>query len=116
MAEPKRTPLEWARITARAYRSLALAADPEGCRKLDMVARRQKQWWVAPTYLPAEVAEEAMDAVLSAKDIEHFLGVPAHSIWGWSSKGLLTNRGEPGKPKFRVSEVLEVEGRGRQSA
>ncbi|WP_280319948.1 hypothetical protein [Nocardia wallacei] len=115
MAEPKRTPLEWARITARAYRSLALAADPEGCRKLDAVARRQRQWWVAPTYLPAEVADDTKNAVLSAKDIEYLIGVPAHSIWGWSSKGLLPNRGEPGKPKFLVSEVLEVEGRRRSA-
>lgn len=122
MAEYRRTSLEWARDAARAYRGELRKVAPERCAELDREALKPRPGlprglrWLVPTFVPPDAAEHAEDAVLSAKDIEQFWGVPAHSIWGWSSKGLLTNLGEKGRPRFRVSEVLEVEGRRRRSA
>ena len=116
MAEIRRSNLDWARDVARAYRAALRVVDPEKCKELDRLARRHKQLWIAPTFVPPAVADHTEDAVLAAKDIERGWGVPAHSIWGWSAKGLLVNHGRKQRPKFRVSEVLEVEGRHRKVA
>lgn len=116
MTEVKRSNLEWARDIARMYRAALKKVAPERCAELDERARERGQRWIAPTYLPPITADQAMDAVLAAKDIEEFWGIPAATIWGWSSKGLLTNHGQPRAPKFRVSEVLAVESRGRKLA
>lgn len=116
MTEVHRTNLEWARDVARAYRSALRVADPTKCAELDDMARKRGQRWVAPTYLPAAAAEHGQDAVLPAKDIQQFWGVPAATIWAWSSKGLLPNHGRPRAPRFKVSEVLAVEARHRKKS
>lgn len=122
MTEVQRTALDWARDIARAYRWALRAADPDRCAKLDAQARELGQNWIAPTYIPAGAAEEAMHAVLSPKDIAALLGVPAGTIYGWASKGLLKpsavdEKGEPfpaGAPaKYLVKDVLDVEARRR---
>lgn len=116
MTEVHRTNLEWARDIARAYRGALRAVDPAKCKELDDLARKRGQRWIAPTFLPAEAATDGMDAVLSAKQIEQFWGIPASTIWGWASKGLLTNRGQRGASKYMVQDVFDVERRNRKSA
>ncbi|SNY84195.1 hypothetical protein SAMN04244553_3607 [Nocardia amikacinitolerans] len=109
-----RNNLERAREIARAYRNALRAVDPERCSKLDEMARQCGQRWIAPTELPPEAVEAALEAILSPRDIAEFWGIPAATLYAWSSKGRLTNRGEPRRPKFLVSEVLAVEAEGRK--
>lgn len=116
MCPMRRTNLEWARDIARMYRSALRVADPAKCADLDARALQRGQRWIAPRLLPAAAADHGMDAVLSAKQIEEFWGVPAATIWGWSSKGLLKNRGRPGAPMYLVKDVFDVEGRHRKPA
>lgn len=124
MSEVKRTSLEWARDIARSYRSALHSVDPDRCAQLDEVARKRGQHWIAPTSIPAHLVDGAMDAELSAIDIQHFWGIPAATIYGWASKGLLMpSNADPEtgalptqrKTKYRVRDVLEVESRGRAS-
>lgn len=109
----KRTALDWARDIARSYRSALHVADPDRCAQLDRRARELGQWWIAPVEIPAHLVEDALDAELSAPDIEHFWGIPAITIRAWASKGHLTKRGNPGSPVYLVREVLDCEARGR---
>jgi hypothetical protein len=109
----KRSTLEWARDIARVYRNALRAAAPEKCAELDALARAHGQKWIAPTELPAEAVEAALEAVLPPKQIEEFWGIPAGTLYGWAAKGLLTNRGRKGAPLYLVSEVVAVEARGR---
>lgn len=111
--EIHRTSLEWARDIARSYRWALKAVDPEKCAKLDEQAVALGQRWIAPTVLPAEAVPDAMDAKLAPKDIEQFWGIPAGTMYGWASKGLLTNYGKKGAPLYLVSEVFAVNGRRR---
>lgn len=117
------TSLELSRRIARSYRAELHAANPERCAQLDDAARELGQHWIAPTPIPAHLAEHALEAVLSAADIAHFWGIPVGTIYGWASKGLLeaANTDQNGKPqtgraaKYRVHDVLKVDGRGRAS-
>lgn len=120
----RRSNLDWARDIARSYRSALHSIDPDRCAQLDEVARKRGQHWIAPTPIPAHLVDGAMDAQLSAIDIQHFWGIPAATIYGWASKGILKAsntdpetgaRPSPRKAKYRVSDVFEVEGRGRAS-
>lgn len=108
MTEIHRTSLEWARDIARIYRSALRAIAPEKCAELDEMAQAKGQRWIAPIFLPADAFDEGLDKVLSPKEIEQFCGVPAATIYGWASKGKLTNRGKKGEPKFLVSDVLAI--------
>ncbi|MFC8531908.1 hypothetical protein [Nocardia sp. NPDC057227] len=112
----KRSNLDWARDIARAYRSALRAENPTRCDELDELARKRGQLWVAPTAIPTEAAEYGMDAVLPAKLIERFWGIPAATLYGWKSKGLLADRGEPGAPAFLVQDVVDVQARNRKTA
>jgi hypothetical protein len=124
VTEIKRSNLDWARDIARSYRSALHSVDPDRCAQLDEVARKRNQHWIAPTEIPAHLVDDALDAVLSAIDIQHFWAIPVGTIYGWVSKGLLT----PANPdpdtgelptgraaKYRVRDVFLVAGRGRAS-
>lgn len=117
MTETKRTSLEWARDIAHSYRWALLKADPETCAKLDAQAAAVGQRWLTPLRrVPTAAADESLNAEMSPADIEYFYGIPAGTLYGWVSKGLLTNRGKKGAPMYLVSEVFEVDGRRRKSA
>ncbi|WP_280193180.1 hypothetical protein [Nocardia farcinica] len=112
----QRTTLEWARDIARVYRSALRAIDPEKCQELDTLARARGQRWIAPIPISAAAVEDGMDSVLSARQIEQGWGIPAATIWAWKSKGLLRDRGTPGRPRFLVQDVVDVEARNRRTA
>lgn len=110
----KRSNLDWARDIARSYRSALHAVDPDRCAQLDEVARKRGQQWIAPTEIPAELVDEALDALLPAADIAHFWGIPAVTIRAWASKGLLEQEcGPDGSPVYRPRAVLECQARHR---
>lgn len=118
----KRTNLDWARDVARRYRSVLALVSPEKCAEVDEEARAAGQTWVAPTLLPADAAAELLGSVLAPLDIAAATGVPAATIYGWVSKGLLEpspvdSDGKPFRPgepaKYLVSDVMSVQGRRR---
>lgn len=113
----KPTRLDMAMKTAKAYRQALLRADPVACAELDELARRAKQHWVAPQYIPAEVAEEAITAVLVPARIAEICGLPVGTIYSWISRGLLTpvprEEGDDGPAKYLMRDVLAIEGRRR---
>ncbi|MBF6213754.1 hypothetical protein IU487_22310 [Nocardia puris] len=113
MSGAQRTSLEWARQIAHAYRNALRTVDPDRCAKLDALARKRGQRWIAPTSIPAAAAEHGLDSVLPPKLIEQTWGIPAATLYGWKSKGLLVDRGEPRAPRFLVRDVLEVQARRR---
>lgn len=102
MTEIKRTRLEWARDTARAYRAELLKADPEACERLDDQARAVGQRWVAPQIIPADVAEESVMAAVIPARIAEITGVPVGTIYSWISRGLL----KPVDPEERPARYL----------
>ncbi len=106
--------LEKARELARAYRAALRVADPEKCAQIDTQARKRGQWWAAPSEIPAEAIDDALDAVLRPIDIENHWGIPSATIRAWAAKGLLQSHGEKGRPRFLVRDVLAVEGRNRK--
>lgn len=119
----RHTPLQMARLVGLSYRRELHAVDPVRCAQLDEAAHKIGQHWIAPVPIPGHLMDDAMAAELSAADIAHFWGIPTGTIYGWVSKGLLVaaNVDQHGKPqtgraaKYRVSDVFEVEGRGRAS-
>lgn len=112
----RRNNLDWARDFARVYRRALRAADPAKCDELDDLARKHRQLWLTPTEVPAAAVEQSLDSVLAPKLIEQFWGIPAATLYAWKSKGLLTDRGEPGAPQFLLRDVLDVHGRNRKTA
>ncbi|MFC9432721.1 hypothetical protein [Nocardia sp. NPDC057030] len=110
-----------ARAIALSYRSALHAENPQRCSQLDDAARQLGQHWIAPAFLPAHLVADAMEKEMSVVDIAHFWGIPANTIYGWVSKGLLraANTDADGNPctgrsaKYRVSDVFRVEGRNR---
>lgn len=118
----RRTNLDMAREIARSYRRALHEENEQRCAQLDDAARRLGQRWIAPAPLPAHLAAEALDAVMSVPDIVHFWGIPAGTIHGWVSKNLLrpANHDADGNPatgraaKYRVRDVFEVESRNRR--
>lgn len=112
---PADTPLERARAIARSYRAMLHAHAPERAAQLDRRAIELGQGWVAPTELPADAVEDALDAELSAADIEHFWRIPASTIRAWATKGLLERRcAHDGSPRYLVRDVLDVQSRARR--
>lgn len=119
---PEDTTLERSRRIARSYRDALMAIDPKHCQFLDEKAVKVGQAWVCPTQLPADAIAEAMDSVMGPQDISILLGIPANTIYGWVSKGLLSRATEDatGKllpaaspPQYRVSDVVQVGNRRR---
>ncbi|MBF6064951.1 hypothetical protein IU494_30355 [Nocardia terpenica] len=102
---PADTPLQRARKIAGSYRAALHQLDPGRCADLDRRAVELGQGWIAPVELPAHLSEHALDAELSAADIEHFWRIPASTIRTWAHRGLITSR--PGK-KYLVRDVLVV--------
>ncbi|WP_378736016.1 hypothetical protein [Nocardia brasiliensis] len=100
---PRDTALQRARKIAGSYRAALHAVAPERCAELDRRAIELGQGWVAPVELPTHLVEHALDAELSATDIEHFWRIPASTIRTWAHRGLITSR--PGQ-KYLVREVL----------
>lgn len=115
MEEVKRTRLEWARDTARAYRWALLKADPDKCNRLDIEARKVGQNWVAPEYISAEAMEEAAAQALSPALVAFATGVPVGTIYSWVSRGLLKpapqEEGESGPAKYLVRDVTAIDAR-----
>lgn len=112
MTDIKRSNLDWARDIARSYRSALHAVDPERCAQLDEVARKRGQRWLAPTEIPAHLVDDALDAEMSAIDIEHFWGVPSSTIRGWARRGLLNQYCAPdGAPRYKAREVVDCQTR-----
>ncbi|WP_433568034.1 hypothetical protein ACQP1O_43085 (plasmid) [Nocardia sp. CA-151230] len=119
---PEDTTLERARRIARSYRDALMAIDPAHCEFLDGRAVAVGQAWVCPTQIPSDAIVEALDSVLGAKDISLLLGIPANTIYGWASKGLLSRATEDAEgkrlpvsssPKYRVRDVVMVGNRRR---
>lgn len=110
------TALDKARRIALAYRRALQAVDPQRATEIDAKARELGQWWAAPTELAPDAAEALMGAELSPVEIEQSIGIAAGTVRVWANRGLLTNHGEKGRPRFRVVEVLEIEARNRKSA
>lgn len=108
------TALDTAREIARSYRSALHQADPQRCAELDARAKELGQWWITPVDIPAHLIPDALDAELSAGDIQHFWGVPAETIYGWASKGLLEKRPGQRGPVYLVRDVLACEARRRR--
>ncbi|ATL65117.1 hypothetical protein [Nocardia terpenica] len=102
---PADTPLQRARKVAGSYRAALRQLAPGRCEELDRRAIELGQGWVAPVELPAHLVEHALDAELSAADIEHFWRIPASTIRTWVHRGLITRR--PGR-KYLVRDVLAV--------
>jgi hypothetical protein len=122
MSEYKRTTLELARDVAHMYRRTLMRIAPNECAILDDMARKAGQRWAAPTYLPAEAADNAEEAVMSPKDIADLWGIPVGTIYGWVSKGFLKpspvdEDGDPVKPgapaKYLVGDVMSAANRRR---
>lgn len=117
MPEYQRTNLEWARDVARAYRWELMKVDPEVCEKLDERARGAGQHWVAPQYIPAAVAEEAITSKLTPARIAEISGVPVGTIYSWISRGLLSpvprEDGDDGPAKYLMRDAVAIEARRR---
>ncbi|GAA1600643.1 hypothetical protein GCM10009764_25700 [Nocardia ninae] len=104
---PGDTALQRARKVASSYRAALHTIDPQRCAELDERAVELGQGWVAPVELPAHLAEYALDAELSAADIEHFWRIPASTIRTWAHRGLIASRPAlDGSPRYVVGEVL----------
>ncbi|MBF6061410.1 hypothetical protein IU500_15045 [Nocardia terpenica] len=58
--------------------------DPRRCAELDQRAVELGEDWVTPVELLAHLAEHALDAELSAADIEHSWRIPASTIRTWA--------------------------------
>ncbi|WP_433661062.1 hypothetical protein ACQPW1_01960 [Nocardia sp. CA-128927] len=108
---PGDTALQRARKIAGSYRAALYAAAPQRCSELDRRAVELGQGWVAPVELPAHLVEHALDAELSAADIEHFWRIPVSTIRTWASRGLITGKPGPhGVLVYPVGEVLTQQG------
>lgn len=121
---PEDSTLERSRKVARSYRDALMGVDPEHCAFLDSKAVEAGQGWVCPTQIPSEALIEAFDSVMGPKDIAFLLGIPASTIYGWASKGLLDRATEDGegnpldpsaRPKYRVRDVVMVGNRRKVS-
>lgn len=93
MTEFTRNSLEWARDVAKAYRMALRQADPEQCAVLDERARAVGQRWIAPEYIPPDVAAEAVQSALTPADIARVCGIPVGTIYSWVSRGMLQPAG-----------------------
>jgi hypothetical protein len=113
--EIKRTSLDWARDIARLYRRALYLVDPEGCEKLDEQARAKGHHWVAPHSIPAEAAEEAINAVMVPARIAEVTGIPVGTIYSWISRRLLKpvpdESGEGGPAKYLVRDAFVLQSR-----
>ncbi|KZM68329.1 hypothetical protein [Nocardia terpenica] len=104
---PADTPLQRARKIAGSYRAALHQLDPGRCADLDRRAVELGQGWIAPVELPAHLSEHALDAELSAADIEHFWRIPASTIRTWAHRNEITaTPGPGGTPVYLVREVL----------
>ncbi|MFI5783522.1 hypothetical protein [Nocardia sp. NPDC051570] len=104
---PGDTQLQRSRKTGLAYRAALHQVDPVRCAELDRRAVDLGQGWVAPVELPAHLAEHALDAELSAADIEHFWRIPASTIRTWAHREeIIRRKGPDGIPVYLVREVL----------
>ncbi|WP_069164894.1 hypothetical protein [Nocardia altamirensis] len=111
---PGDTALQRARKIAGSYRAALRQVAPERCAELDRRAVELGQDWVAPVELPAHLVEHALDAELSAADIEHFWRIPASTIRTWVQRGLINSRpGADGSPRYLVRDVLARQSRRR---
>lgn len=115
MAEVKRTRLEMSRDVGRAYRWALFKADRETCARLDKEAREVGEGWIAPEHIPADAAEEALEAVMTPPRISELTHIPVGTIYSWISRGLLAAAPADGTGivKYRVRDVIAVEGRRR---
>lgn len=113
MTEIKRTRLEASRDVGRAYRWALLKADRETCARLDKQARDIGENWIAPEYIPAAAAEQALESVLTPPRIAELTQIPVGTIYSWISRGLLIAVEGNGPAKYRVRDVIAVEARRR---
>lgn len=96
MTEITHNNLQWARDVAKAYRMALRKADPDQCAILDEQARALGQRWIAPAYIPPDIAAEAVHSALTPVDIARVCDIPVGTIYSWVSRGLLHPAG-PGK-------------------
>lgn len=117
MTEVHRTRLEWARDAARAYRRIALRADPEACARLDEQCIDAGQRWVAPQIIPLAVAEEAIVAKATPAEIARMSGIPVGTIYSWISRGLLKPADPEEHPaRYWVRDVAGFDARRRRAS
>lgn len=99
---PADSPVEVARRVAQSYRMALESVSPELCARIDGQAVEVGQGWVVPNAVPLNT-----DELMSAKDLEAVLFVPASTLRTWAHRGLLSKyTAEDGSPVYLVSEVL----------
>ncbi|KAB2583995.1 hypothetical protein BS297_17770 [Rhodococcus erythropolis] len=104
-------PVDVARRVAQSYRTALESVSPELCAQIDAQAVEVGQGWVVPNAVPLNT-----DELMSAKDLEAILFVPAATIRTWAHRGLLSKRtAEDGSPVYLVSEVLAHNARTRRA-
>ncbi|MDF3308732.1 hypothetical protein P3H15_27315 [Rhodococcus sp. T2V] len=102
---PTDTQLERARRVARSYREALESLNPGVCENIDRKVTEFGQEWIKPEL---DMAPEAWE-LLSARDLEVMVGVPASSVRAWAAKGRLTKRtSADGSPVYLVEEVREL--------
>lgn len=107
------TALDEARGICLSYRRALHLENPERCAQLDEAAIKLGQGWVAPVEIPEWADDPAvLDTELSSVDIEHFWRIPAATVRGWASKGLLEKRCKAdGSPVYRLGDVFDCQAR-----
>lgn len=102
---PSDTHLERARRVARSYREALEAVNPGACENLDRKVEEFGQNWIRPEI---DLSPEEWE-LLSARDLEVMVGVPASTIRAWAAKGKLTKRcTSDGAPVYLVEEVRQL--------
>lgn len=100
---PGDAPVVIARRVAQAYRSIALAAHPAACGKLDAKMADWGVRWIVPRVVTADP-----DDWLPSAQVADLAAVDPASVRQWRRRGRLTGRKVGGRWEHRVRDVLAL--------
>ena len=98
---PADTAVERARRIARAYRDIAINAEPHSCVELDEQMREWGQTWVTPKYTINDP-----DELLTTNEVAEYCDVHPGSVDQWRRRGLPVTM-TPDGPRYLLADVLD---------